>query len=65
MVNRTQNTGDAQKKDPEEKVTLDETVPDDAAERPGTDATSHGHDDELADEWGRESFPSSDPPAHY
>ena len=23
------------------------------------------HDNELADEWGEESFPASDPPAHY
>ena len=23
----------------------------------------HDHDDEIADEWGEESFPASDPPA--
>lgn len=46
---------------------------DDQAERPGTTADDEklahdkllAHDDELADEWGEESFPSSDPPAHY
>lgn len=37
----------------------------DQAERPGTAESAHDHDDALADEWGRESFPSSDPPAHY
>lgn len=50
-----------------------EEARDDQAERPGTtedqkraehDKTVQ-HDDELADEWGEESFPSSDPPAHY
>lgn len=35
------------------------------AEKPGTDEATHEHDDELADEWGKESFPSSDPPGHY
>ncbi|NLD85588.1 MAG: hypothetical protein GX636_06690 [Actinomycetales bacterium] len=24
----------------------------------------HDHDDEIADEWGDESFPASDPPGH-
>jgi len=37
----------------------------DVAERPGSSAVSHDHADELADEWGEESFPGSDPPAHY
>lgn len=45
------------------------TVPDEAAndvaERPGTTQVPHEHADELADEWGEDSFPSSDPPAHY
>ena len=53
-----------------------EEARDDQAERPGTteDQQNDGEgqndgavqsDDELADEWGEESFPSSDPPAHY
>ncbi|GAA2179016.1 hypothetical protein GCM10009847_11390 [Leucobacter tardus] len=47
-----------------------EEARDDQAERPGTteDQQNDGavqSDDELADEWGEESFPSSDPPAHY
>ena len=44
-------------------------VPDEAridvAERPGDTKVDHQHADELADEWGDESFPGSDPPAHY
>lgn len=48
-----------------EDVTLDEEIPDDVAERPGTDTSAHEHDDALADEWGEESFPGSDPPGHY
>ncbi|GAA2089915.1 hypothetical protein [Brevibacterium salitolerans] len=35
------------------------------AETPGTTQSAHEHDDALADEWGEESFPSSDPPGHY
>ena len=61
MVNESPN----KENETPEDITLDEEVPDDAAERPGTDSTTHAHDDELADEWGRESFPGSDPPAHY
>lgn len=38
---------------------------DDVAERPGSGATDHEHVDKLVDEWSEESFPSSDPPAHY
>lgn len=38
---------------------------DDPAERPGTTASRHDHDDKLVDEWGEESFPASDPPSHY
>ena len=40
-------------------------VPTDVAERPGDTKVEHEHADELADEWGEESFPASDPPAHY
>jgi hypothetical protein len=40
-------------------------APADIAEKPGTSQVSHEHEDELVDEWGRESFPGSDPPAHY
>ncbi|WP_336660409.1 hypothetical protein [Leucobacter sp. USHLN153] len=46
---------------PEGGVTADEDV----AERPGSADVPHDHADELADEWGEESFPGSDPPAHY
>lgn len=42
-----------------------EATPTDVAEKPGSDAVPHEHADALADEWGEESFPSSDPPAHY
>lgn len=45
--------------------TVPEEARDDNAERPGTSSGSHEHEDELVDEWGDESFPSSDPPAHY
>lgn len=38
---------------------------DDVAERPGTDSASKEKEDELVDEWEEESFPASDPPAHY
>lgn len=37
----------------------------DVAEHPGSTEVPQEHADELADEWGRESFPASDPPAHY
>ncbi|MFV0432516.1 MAG: hypothetical protein ACK5LO_00830 [Leucobacter sp.] len=42
-----------------------EEAPTDVAEKPGSTEVSHDHADELADEWGEESFPGSDPPAHY
>ncbi|WP_449278851.1 NAD-dependent epimerase/dehydratase family protein [Leucobacter sp. GX24907] len=42
-----------------------EKTPTDIAEKPGTDEVSREHADALADEWGEESFPASDPPAHY
>ncbi|GAB2552652.1 hypothetical protein [Leucobacter ruminantium] len=50
-------SGDATEQEPEK--------PTDVAEKPGTDHVSHEHEDELVDEWGKESFPGSDPPAHY
>lgn len=37
----------------------------DVAERPGHTAVDPEHADEVADEWGEESFPASDPPSHY
>lgn len=37
----------------------------DIAEKPGSSKVPHEHADQLADEWGEESFPGSDPPAHY
>lgn len=40
-------------------------TPVDLAERPGASQATHEHEDELVDEWGEESFPASDPPAHY
>lgn len=52
----------------------EDTRPDDdqtvePAEGSGPDADaegrSPGNDEELADEWGKESFPGSDPPANY
>lgn len=59
-----------QQQDPRDRETNDtfdkeEAIPNDVAEKPGSDKVSHQHADELADEWGEESFPSSDPPAHY
>lgn len=38
---------------------------DDLAENPGSTEVSHEHADAVADEWGEDSFPGSDPPAHY
>lgn len=53
----------------ENKQTVHSTVPeearDDVAERPGADNASKDHQDALVDEWEEESFPASDPPAHY
>ncbi|MCI4011203.1 hypothetical protein [Brevibacterium sp. ZH18] len=44
-------------------------VPDEArndqAERPGSESANDEHADELVDEWVEDSFPTSDPPAHY
>lgn len=59
---------DARESDGSDEVdppTESEEVPTDVAEKPGSDTVEHDHADELADEWGKESFPASDPPAHY
>ena len=42
-----------------------EGASDDVAEKPGTDSASKDKEDALVDEWEEESFPASDPPAHY
>ncbi|HLS32119.1 MAG TPA: hypothetical protein VK039_00885 [Brevibacterium sp.] len=52
-------------RDEPDPTDVPQVAPHDHAERPGTAESAHDHDDELADEWGRESFPGSDPPAHY
>lgn len=49
----------------DETLTLPSQARDDVAERPGSTEVDREHADELADEWGKESFPGSDPPAHY
>ncbi len=49
----------------EEAMKVPEEAPTDVAEQPGHTRTSKERADELADEWGEESFPGSDPPAHY
>ena len=36
-----------------------------ADDAPPKGDSSKEHKDRIADEWGDESFPSSDPPAHY
>ena len=40
-------------------------APEDVAEKPGAASVPHEHADDLADEWSEDSFPASDPPAHY
>jgi UDP-glucose 4-epimerase len=40
-------------------------TPQDKAERPGADNATKQEQDELVDEWVDDSFPTSDPPAHY
>ncbi|GAA1559273.1 MULTISPECIES: hypothetical protein [Brevibacterium] len=45
--------------------TVPDEAPHDVAETPGTDNSTKEHDDALVDEWEEESFPASDPPAHY
>lgn len=49
----------------EEAMKVPEEAPTDVAEQPGHTRTSKERADEIADEWGEESFPGSDPPAHY
>ncbi len=49
----------------DEVESVPDAAPEKEAERPGTTADRHAHDDALADEWGEESFPGSDPPGHY
>ena len=51
--------------DEKEPTKVPEEAKDDVAEKPGTDSASKQHEDELVDEWEEESFPASDPPAHY
>lgn len=42
-----------------------EAARNDIAEKPGTDSVGREHEEELVDEWEQNSFPASDPPAHY
>ncbi|WP_309132824.1 NAD-dependent epimerase/dehydratase family protein [Brevibacterium sp.] len=65
MTQQPDNTGAAPGGDAEEVQTVPEAAPKKEAERPGTTADRRAHDDALVDEWGEESFPSSDPPGHY
>lgn len=59
-------TNDREAENPQKPVnTVPEEARDDVAERPGTDNVSKEHEDALVDEWEEESFPGSDPPAHY
>ncbi|MGO1909423.1 hypothetical protein [Brevibacterium linens] len=51
--------------DQKDPTKIPEDAKDDVAERPGTDSASIQHKDNLVDEWEEESFPASDPPAHY
>ncbi|WP_166968552.1 hypothetical protein [Brevibacterium atlanticum] len=51
--------------DEKEPTQVPEEAKDDVAEKPGTDSASKQHEDDLVDEWEEESFPASDPPAHY
>ena len=39
-------------------------VPDPDADDETADKLKHDRDDDMADEWGRESFPASDPPEY-
>lgn len=57
--------GDATENQPDDEQQKSDKIPTDVAEKPGSDKVSHEREDELVDEWGEESFPGSDPPAHY
>ncbi|MEV8339006.1 hypothetical protein [Leucobacter sp. NPDC077196] len=63
----TERTDDEQVPGSEESQDITENAEkrDDIAENPGSDEVSHEHADAVADEWGEDSFPGSDPPAHY
>lgn len=52
-------------KTPDPVTHIPDEARDDVAERPGTSSVDPEHEDELVTEWGEESFPASDPPAHY
>lgn len=56
---------DAGEKDEKAPTGVPEEAREDLAEKPGTEAVDKEHEDELVDEWEDESFPASDPPAHY
>ena len=51
--------------DEKDLTKVPEEAKDDIAEKPGTASASMQHKDNLVDEWEEESFPASDPPAHY
>lgn len=57
--------GDGSVENTSEDIKQKDEVRTDVAETPGTDKITREQEEELADEWGKESFPSSDPPAHY
>lgn len=54
------HTGESETTEP-----LTDSAEGDPREADQQSIAAHDHDDALADEWGDESFPSSDPPAHY
>lgn len=43
----------------------EDQVAQDTGSYPGEGAKGPENDEELVDEWGEDSFPSSDPPANY
>lgn len=56
---------DNREKNETSPLRVPEDARDDLAEKPGTDAASTEESEKLVDEWEVESFPASDPPAHY
>ncbi len=66
-MRRSPESNAAEPAEPEHQTAahIPEAAPDDIAERPGSTHIDPKHADELVDEWGEESFPGSDPPAHY